>query len=250
MTLRGFIFLYLLVVPHALLLVVLVALLRRQLYRQFPVFLTYVIEELVQAAVMIPLVIASSTVGKRLAVPYSVFLAITTALRFGVIYEIFTYIFRDRIALKDFGKPLFRFVSVGLLAVALIFTAYAGTNTHESMFIVYLFDRAASILQSGLLVSLFMFSAQIGLSWRSQAFGIALGIGIVAAVNLAASAIWYETGYAHSVAVNYFVMGTYHACVLIWIFYLFAPERSYAPAALPQHDLETWNLELERLLKQ
>ena len=45
MTYGDSIFLYLLVVPDALLLVVLVALLRRQLYRNFPVFLTYVIED-------------------------------------------------------------------------------------------------------------------------------------------------------------------------------------------------------------
>jgi hypothetical protein len=48
------------------------------------------------------------------------------------------------------------------------------------------------------------------------------------------------------------VMAAYHCCVLIWIFYLVAPERiTYrTPNKLSEDDLGVWNEELQRLLQQ
>jgi hypothetical protein len=46
-------------------------------------------------------------------------------------------------------------------------------------------------------------------------------------------------------------MATYHCCVLVWLLYVFVPEP--APDVvkeLPEHDLEQWNAELQRLLLQ
>lgn len=248
---RGLIFQYLLIVPHLLLIAVVVALLRHRLYRQFPIFFAYVIQEIVQAAFMIPLVESRSLTFQHYALPYTVSLAVSTALRFGVIFEIFAYVFRNYSVINRLGKPMFRWLAVGLLLAALgsSFLAW-GSNADHFLLLLRVFDRTASFLQGGLLIVLFIFSAHLGLSWKSYVFGIALGLGINASADLAASAIRSQTGLTYQTALNYLVMAVYHCCVLIWIFYLFAPERSYAPAALPQHDLETWNHELERLLKQ
>jgi hypothetical protein len=40
--------------------------------------------------------------------------------------------------------------------------------------------------------------------------------------------------------------------VLIWLFYMLAREQTpkYNPSDLPEHDLETWNQELHRLIKK
>jgi hypothetical protein len=112
-------------------------------------------------------------------------------------------------------------------------------------------DRTASVLQSGLLISLFLFSHYFGLSWRSPAFGIALGLGIFASVALATSTIWLHLGVFGNRAVNLFTMATYHCCVLIWMFYLMVPERQpqHPASKLPEYDLKTWNRELQRLLQ-
>jgi hypothetical protein len=249
MPLSGFVWQYLLIAPRILLVVVLVVLVRRKLYRQFPIFFAYVVEEIVQS-VMIWLIESPSTSQKEYAIAYSLAFAVSTAFRFGVLHEIFANIFRNYAGLHRFGTPLFRWLTVGLLSVAFVLAAFTGAYADQLMFVVHLFDRTASILQCGLLVGLFLFSSHLGLSWRSHVFGIALGLGIIASANLAASAIRSQTGATYYVALNYLVMVVYHFSVLLWIFYLFAPERSYSPTALPQHDLETWNLELERLLKQ
>lgn len=51
---------------------------------------------------------------------------------------------------------------------------------------------------------------------------------------------------------DFVVMGTYHCCVVIWIFYLAQPERvrSQTLQPLPEHNLDIWNQELQRLLQQ
>jgi hypothetical protein len=46
-------------------------------------------------------------------------------------------------------------------------------------------------------------------------------------------------------------MATYQVCVLIWFYYLLGPQKSPTTSApLPEHNLDIWNRELERLLQQ
>jgi len=120
------------------------------------------------------------------------------------------------------------------------------------MSIVHVLERTASILQCGLLVGVFILSTYLRLSWRSYVFGIALGLGIFSSIELVTSAIRAETGHAYTKPLDYLTMATFHACVLIWAFYLWAPERSsqYSLKVLPEADLENWNQELQRLLNQ
>ena len=251
MTLRVLLWNYLLIVPHLLVVVVFIALLRRRLYRQFPMFFAYIVGEIVQAAIILPMIYFRSTTGDEYAIAYYVALAVSTALRFGIIHEVFAHMFRNYTALSRFGKPLFRWATVGLLLAGLALAASAGGHDpRRLMSIVHVLHRAASILQCGLLIGLFFFSSYLGLSWRSYIFGIALGVGAVASGDLIAAAIRSQTGYTYNVFLNYFTMGIYHCSVVVWIFYLLAPERisQYNLKTLPENDLELWNQELRRLL--
>jgi len=253
MTLRLLVWNYLLIVPHLLLLVVLVALLRSRLHRQFPIFFTYVAAEIVQFMVLFVMLKSPSITGREYGIAYSCGFALSTALRLGIVHEIFAHMFRNYTVLNRFGKPVFRWVTVGLLLAGLTLAAYAGGHDPAWLLsVVHVLDRAASILQCGLLIGLFFFSTYLGLSWRSYIFGIALGVGIFASVELVTSAIRSETGYAYNAYLNYITMATYHCCVLIWAFYLLAPEQvsQYALKAAPEIDLESWNQELQRLLRQ
>ncbi len=248
MIFRELVWNYLLIAPRLLLLVVLAALVRGRLYRQFPIFFGYIISEILQAAVMIPL-LKFSFKSKEYEIAYFITLTVSTSFRFGIIHEIFAHLFRNYEIFRGVAKPMFRWATVAFLLVGLLAAFAGGMNGGDFLYLIRIFDRTASVLQCGLLMTLFVFSAQLGLSWRSNVFGIALALGINASADLAASAIRSQTGLAYQTSLNYFVMVAYHCCVLIWILYLLAPERSYAPKALPQHDLESWNMELERLLK-
>ncbi len=107
------------------------------------------------------------------------------------------------------------------------------------------------MVQSGLLLALLLFSRFLGLSWRRPAFGIALGLGIVTSVDLAMFALRAEfTSRAGAEFLNLLITGTYLVCVSIWIGYLLAPEPEPASLAVVPHDeVETWNTELQHLLR-
>jgi hypothetical protein len=249
MTLRVLFWDYLLITPRLLLVVALVALLRHRLYRQFPMFFAYVVSEIVQGAVIFPMIFSNFR-GDIYATAFYSGLMLSTALRFGIIHEIFAHMFRNYAVLHGLGKPLFRWVTVGLLLVGLAVAAHqGGHDARPFTSLVHVLDLAASILQCGLLFGLFFFSSYLGLSWRSYLFGIALGLGAFASANLVAAAIRSQTGFLFNNSLNYFTMGTYQGCVLVWAFYLLAPERArqYTVKTLPENDLEVWNQELRRL---
>jgi len=71
-------------------------------------------------------------------------------------------------------------------------------------------------------------------------------------VDLAAAAIRSEFGTEHTNNLYYYTMGVYHVCVLVWLAYLWLPEKvtQFALKAVPEHDLESWNKELQRLIQQ
>ena len=237
-----------------MLIVLLVALLRSRTYRQFPAFVAYVASEILQFVVLYPILTLPSVFPPALyAVAYSIGTGLSIGLRLLVLYEVTAYLFRNHELLRRVGGQLFRCMALALLLSALGLAAYTGgMSFHRLLSTLNLLDRTASILQCGLLVGLFSFSSYFGISWRSHAFGIALGLGIFASVELANSSIRTHVGYAYNMYLNYLTMVVYHACVLIWIIYLWAPERSsqYALKTLPEHNLEDWNQELQRLIQR
>lgn len=253
MTLRVFLWHYLWIVPHLILIGVAVAMWRRRLVRQFPVFFAYVIEEVIQFLVLYPMVLMPSVSSYTYLQYEALGLAISTGLRFGIIHEIFAYTFRNYPSLNAFGKPVFRWGTAVLLLLGLFAALFAGGNdTQHVMAILQVLSRTASFLQCGLLVILFLFSSYLGLSWRNQVFGIALGLGTFACVDLAAAAIRAEFGTEHTTSLYYCTTAVYHICVLVWLAYLWLPEKvtQFSVKAVPEHDLESWNEELQRLIRQ
>lgn len=255
-------FYYLWVAPHVLLGSVLFFMVRRQVYRQFPMFFLYAMWEISQFAVLFAIHLSNFHFGPGYKGAYLAGLALSTAIRFAVIHELFRHFFHRYPALTGPGRFLFRGATVLLLLIAVGLAISAPGNPADQTLAraatfsslratTFALDRAVTILQCGLLISLFLFSRYFTLSWRSNAFGIALGLGVFASLELATSAIRiYVTSMDKVFDISSMV--TYHLCVLIWMFYLLAPEREprYALQTLPEHDLEIWNQELQRLLQQ
>lgn len=219
----------------------------------FPFFLTYVAVDGCVGAILLVL-------GKIPWVPgpfwwrvYIAGIGIATALRFCVIYEVFEHVFRTHAALNRIGRTVFRVALLVFFLGGIGIAALTHSNeVYKAMAILHLLQETASILQVGLLSSLFIFTIFLGLRWRNFAFGIALGLDVYAAANLAAAAIKAHLGLSGSMLLNIATLGVYNLCGLIWIFYLVAPERSLSRSIpkLPDHDLDLWNKELQRLTQQ
>lgn len=246
-------FYYLWIAPHFLQIIILLLMIRRKLYKQFPMFFLYTAFELFQFVVLFAVGGSGSFSEEQYRAMFTLGSAISTALRFGIIYEICAHMVRDYPGLKETGRSLFRWATVVLLLIAAaIAAATHGNGGHGPVVVLSVLDRTASIMQCGLLLLLFLFSRYFSLSWRNCTFGLALGFGIFASIELATSAIRSQIGSSRADFVDLVVMAAYHSCVLIWVFYLVVPERNTnrTPERLPEDNLEVWNHELQRMLQQ
>lgn len=151
---------YLWIAPHLLQGIILFAMVRRRLYRQFPMFLLYIGFELWQFGVLWATSLSALHFGAGYFHLYSVGLVLSAAIRFAVICELFGQLLTRYPTLTGPGRSLLRGATAVLLLVALGVAASAPGNRAEFLLnLTYALDRVASILQSGLLISLFVFSA-------------------------------------------------------------------------------------------
>jgi hypothetical protein len=238
--------------PRVVQIIILFLLIKRGLYREVPIFTAYTAFSLCKFIVLVVLnyyVIDHAAYFRW----YSLGLGISTALRIGIICEIFTHVFAAHAALRNIQTPLFRWTAVSFLIVAFVFAAYTNPSTTDpTWFNVHLLERSANIVLAGLILVLFLFSQYLRLSWSRLVFGIALGLGVLCSLELAFAAIRSQIGTSAHAALDLVDMGTYQCCVLIWLAYVLLPERSpaHVPADVPENDLELWNNEIRNLLRQ
>ena len=241
---------YLWIAPHLLQIALAIVMFRRKLHRDFPWFLTYTIYQVLVNAAMFVANHSSQISGDSYHVAADVETLLSIFLRFAVIYEIFRVLLRPYQALQRVSSALGNAVLVVLLGGALIVAAYGPIPDYTTRLISMSLsmDRAASLVQCGLLLFLFIFSHYLQISWRSFSFGVASGMAFYLAVQLAISALLTRF-YIDSA--NTIDMACYHFSVLIWLGYALAPQRvPVAIKSVPSHQLESWNVELERLLQR
>src|SRR5579864_5390358 len=223
---------------------------RRSLLREFPVFFSYLI---FHTADTIGAFLIYQYLG-RASLPYFyeywTAQAIGLGLRFAVIYEIFLHVLRPYEGLRRGSTLMFRWVGVFLI-LAGIAVAVAGPSNEPTWAIqgALVTQRSIDVVQCGLLVLLFLFASYFALTWRNYVFGIALGFGVMASVELLAAALATQFLSVSDAVLNSLPRIAYAVATIIWVIYLARPEPSRPNlTALPQHDLEKWNQELLELL--
>lgn len=174
------------------------------------------------------------------------------ALGFAVVYEIFGNVFSTQQALSRLATLIFRCVLALLLVVGVVVllkhTPFSFKGITSAVVIV---EESARIIEVGLLMCLFALSSAFGLHWRQQVFGVALGLGIFAAVELITVTVWGQTSNAVHEYLNVVRILGFNTSLLIWIGYLLVPERSVGKVELPQRSqLEQWNQAVMELIKQ
>jgi hypothetical protein len=244
--------LFLWITPHLLLGVLAVILYKRRLHREFPCFFAYVLYEIAGFIPLFALYSVQGVTGKQYGYAYSAKLIVSIALRFGVIDEVSRDLLRESQFLKVAVRRSLQCVTGLLLVMGVLLAVYApGDNRFAFVTGIFVVNRGAAMVQCGLLLALLLFSRFLGLSWRRPAFGIALGLAVLTSLDLAMFALRAEfTSRAGAEFLNLLITGNYLVCVSIWIGYLLAPEPKPASlAAVPHDEVETWNTELQRLLK-
>jgi hypothetical protein len=193
------------------------AMLRRKLYRVFPVFFSYLVAQIAIFVITYPIYrYASETVFFD---AYWTGSAISVFLGFKVIHEIFLDVCRPYHTLKDLGTMLFRWAGLVMLLVAIVVAVSNPTSPQAPLVQAILTtQRCVRVIQVGLVLFLLVFSKYLGVSWRQHSFGIALGFGAYAAVELAIVAL--KVGQLISQLTLDMVNMTAYNCALgVWLIY-------------------------------
>jgi hypothetical protein len=104
-------------------------------------------------------------------------------------------------------------------------------------------ERSVRVMQCGLVLFMFLFSSHLGLSSKHHVFGVALGFGIFAAVELIIVSLHAAFGPLNWQGLDVLKSGSYLISTLIWCYYLSSPEPERKPVeARVQSD--RWNVAL------
>ena len=219
-----------------------IAIWRRKLLRVYPIFFAYLVAELVVFVALF----ATWNHYDCYFYLYWIGTGISAVFGFKVIDEIFSDILRPFHALRDFSSMLFRWAGLVVMLIAIV-AAMSSTKSGFPLLMAGLLslERSVRVMQCGLVLFLLMFSRYLGISHRHRSFGIALGFGFFAAVELAVFGL-RVSGQVNSTGLSLASMGSYDIAVLLWLFYFALPvaeQRRSDMLLQPQR----WNLSLGEL---
>ncbi len=227
-----------------------IALLRKRLWRDMPVFLAYTVSHVLRAAILYS--ILHLTQPSKVPYFYSVWTAelFDSILSFAVIREIYANVFRPYHSLNRLASLLFMWAAVVLAAVGTV-TAAASTGTEPVRVVraVTAFYEANSIVIGGLLLLLFAMASVLELRWQESVFGIAIGFAMYSTIDLTGMAWRLHMGPAASQQFSLIRSFAYNCATLIWVVYCLRREERIVPGAVSHSDLQRWNQELGQFLR-
>ena len=146
-----------------------VAMYRRGLQREFPYFFNYVVLQVLSFAVEFPLRNSANFFWVSWTTT-----ALSVAVSFGVLLEIFKDAFRPYEALRELSVILFRWCALVVLLVAGMWamTSWQSTGIDNLKNAIYLVSRCVRMMQCALVFFMLLFSEYLGISRRNVVFGI------------------------------------------------------------------------------
>jgi len=194
----------------------------RGLWRRFPVFTIYLVANiLLTSGVYVVHHVAgqSSTYFEFYFYGLSKTLGLTLGL--GAIFEVFSLLLTPYPTLKKSAMLACSCTVLLLVAVgALLVYSQPSTDAAFLMLPFLKAEEAVRILQVGLVVFLCYFAGFFRLHWRQTEFGIALGMGIFAAIDLVAVGLAAYYGESAKMATSVMALLGYNSALVIWLAYL------------------------------
>jgi hypothetical protein len=199
--------------------VIAIAMLRRGQHRVFKYFFAYIVTQIMTFAVVFP---TYRYYYSAIFYVSWISTAISVALGFMVIHEAFLDVFRPFHTLRDLGTVLFKWAGLVMLLVAgVVSVSTSSSDLAAWVQAIMTAQRCVRIIQVGMVLFLLFFARYLGVSRRQHSFGIALGFGTFAVVELALIASW-AGDHLGNTSMSLINMGAYNATLLIWLGYTLA----------------------------
>src|SRR3974390_218743 len=227
-----------------LMLLIVVAMYHRRLHREFAVFFNYVIFQIISFVVEYPLFGRPSYFYVSWTLT-----ALSIAVSFGVLLEIFKEAFRPYEALRDLSIILFRWCALVVLLVSAMWalTSWNGSQVDNILSVILLVDRSVRLMQCGLVFFMLLFSEYLVISRRNAVFGISVGFGFYAAVKmLVLTAANHQTLFTKSVLGRISSIA-YLVSMLIWLVYSVMPVKARVGAKQRVTASEKWDSALDEV---
>ena len=211
--------------------VIAIAMFRRGQHRIFKYFFAYIVTQILTFIVVFP----ASRSNYFVYFYFSWFsTAVSVALGFQVIHEAFLDVFRPFHTLRDLGTVLFKWAGLVMLLVAGV-VSVSGNSSETAPWIqaILTAQRCVRIIQVGMVLFLLSFARYLGVRRQQHSFGIALGFGAFAMVELTLIASW-AGDHLGGLSVDLINMSAYNCALLIWLGYTLAksPARDAASTLL------------------
>jgi len=218
----------------------------RKQYREFPLFLSYLVVSELEA------IVRFVALGSPLTYFYTFWISdlVTTIFNFLAVYELFARLFPrfHKVRLYRFLFPLM----ASAVLVGAWFTALEAPNKSAALAIE---ARVLSFILVAILAFLVALTLAMGRGWARYDFGIAFGFALYNAAFLITSAAWVRSRY-QAVSIQQLPLIAFDVSSLIWLLAFAKPEKRHAliPAGPldPQtlHEARNWESVLKEWLSQ
>lgn len=192
---------------------------RHKFHTAFPRFFSYILFQILKSACLF--------VAYRYFSVETYFDAYWTGNALSVIFavavmdEILRRLFQEYGGIQSLGATIFRW-SCGLLLLVAIIGALSSGDADGDRFAaaVFAFDRSMRLMQVGLFLLLMLLCRLLKDCWRQPVFGIALGFGVFASIELILLSFVMWSGGSHEATISLLKSAAYNAVTLVWIGYL------------------------------
>jgi len=205
----------------ALEITLLIFMIQRKLHVAFPRFFSYIVFQIVKSGVLFVTYRYFNDNYDNYFDAYWTGNAISVLLTVTVMDEILHHLFKEYGGIQTLGVIIFRWACGLLLVVAVV----GALSSHEgsadrAVAAVLAFDRSVRLMECGLFVLLMLLCRVLKDCWRQQVFGIALGFGVFASIELILVNIAMRYGDGPVATVSLVKSVAYNAVTLLWIGYL------------------------------
>jgi len=205
-----------------------IVMLKRGQHRVFKYFFAYIVAQILTFGVAFPTYRYNYSAYFYVS---SLAIAVSVALGFMVIHEAFLDVFRPFHTLRDLGTVLFKWAGLVMLLVAGVVSASTNSsNIAPWMQAILTAQRCVRLIQVGMVLFLLIFARYLGVSRKQHSFGIALGFGAFAMVELGVIAV-LASYRVSEIALSVVNVGAYDGSILIWLGYMLAKNPARDPSA-------------------
>lgn len=245
------------VAPHVCLAVVLYSLLSRRAYQKLPFFFAYTLFTLIHFLLIFGIYLFWLFVhpGQTSNLYYETLIigsGLGTILQFCVLYELASQLVFSLSKLAAIFRRLAQSIAAVLLLVAAVASAFiGGPGIHRLLKAFQTLDFSASLISTGLLLALFLFTSFLSISWQSLPAGVALGFGVWSSAEMAASALLSALGKSGYLTIDVIRIISFLVCTIIWLIYAIRPEHrpKFKGRSIPLPELEALDQEMQRMMQ-